>query len=144
MIINPLPKGLWGIGTDGISAREGMHLGLLGFAGLGVNLERDDPFLAAEHEDPYIFHFPDGNAGITRLLVRQLVPAVAPGETMQDVVQARFNYSVLDRESNPVKIRLSATVVNVSHPGDIESADSVNVRYVKNDVAHQVRARNVI
>jgi len=143
-IINPLPKGLWGIGTDGISAREGMNLGLPGFAGLGVNLKRDDPFVAEEHEDPYIFHFPDGNAGITRLLVRQLVPAIASGETMQDVVQAKFDYSVLDRESNPVKIRLSATVVNVSHKGDLESADSVNVRYVKNDVAHQVRAKNVI
>ena len=50
--------------------------------------------------DPYIFHFPDGNASIARLLVRRLVPRVSPtGTTMDDVVTARFDYGQLDAAS---------------------------------------------
>jgi len=33
-----------------------------------------------EHKpDPYIFHFPDGNASIARLLVRSFIPGAMPG-----------------------------------------------------------------
>ena len=32
----------------------------------------------AERDEPYIYHFPDGNASIARLLVRALIPGVAP------------------------------------------------------------------
>jgi spermidine dehydrogenase len=70
-IINPLPAGLWGVGTDGISAREAMNLGLPGFDGLGVDLAKDDPYQKPEKDEPYIFHFPDGNAGLVRLIVRK-------------------------------------------------------------------------
>src|SRR5712664_1688712 len=59
-----------------------------GFDGLGLP-ER-------EKEEPYIFHFPDGNATVARLLVRALVPGAVPGQTMDDVVTARADYSKLD------------------------------------------------
>jgi len=143
-IINPLPKGLWGIGSDGISAREAMYLPMAGFAGLGIDLEQDDPFYPPGEDEPYIFHFPDGNAGITRLLVRQLVPGIAPGNTMQDQVTARYGYSALDRPDNRVKIRLNSTVVNIEHQGDLPSAKRVRVRYVKGGVAHEVQSKNVV
>ena len=52
---------------------------------------------ATAPNDPYIFHFPDGNASIARLLVRALIPAVsATGTTMEDIVTARFDYRRLD------------------------------------------------
>ena len=41
--------------------------------------------------EPYIYHFPDGNASVARLLVRSLIPAVARGHTMEDVVLADFD-----------------------------------------------------
>src|SRR5208283_4788364 len=66
-----------------------------GFDGLG--------FPPHEKEEPYIFHFPDGNASIARLLVRALIPAAVPGITMEDVVTARAYYSRLDRAENPVR-----------------------------------------
>ena len=47
-------------------------------------------------DEPYIYHFPDGNASIARLIVRSLIPAVAPGDTMEDIVTARFDYGALD------------------------------------------------
>jgi spermidine dehydrogenase len=147
-IINPMTSGYWGVGTDGISAREAMFLGFPGFGGLGIDLEKDDPFYGLEKNEPYIFHFPDGNAGVARLIVRQLVPGVAPGNNMEDIVEAPFDYSALDRTANPVKIRLNATVVQISHRGaktaGLGSADSVDVRYVKDGQAHDVSARQVI
>ena len=61
--------------------------------------------------EPYINHFPDGNASIARLLVRSLVPGSAPGSTMEDIVTARMDYSRLDRRQSNVRIRLNSTVV---------------------------------
>ena len=55
-----------------------------GFDGLG--------FPEHEKEEPYIFHFPDGNASVARLLVRSLIPAAMPGSTMEDVVTAKADY----------------------------------------------------
>jgi spermidine dehydrogenase len=150
----PLTAGLWGVGLDALSAREAMFLGFPGFDGLGVDLQKDDPNQHLEKDEPYIFHFPDGNAAIARLLVRQLVPGAAPGSSMEDIVTAPFDYTALDRASDgsdqSVRIRLNATVVQIQHFGgsDLESARSVGVRYVKagslNGVAHDVRARDVI
>jgi len=143
-----LSSGLWGCGLDALSAREAMALGFPGFDGLGVDLERDDPHQKPEKDEPYIFHFPDGNAAIPRLLVRQLIPGSAPGDSMEDIVTAPFDYMALDRPQNPVKIRLNSTAVLVQHQGgsegDLKSAKAVAVRYVKAGQAHDVRARDVI
>lgn len=143
-LVNPLPKGLWGVGTDGLSAREAMFMGFPGFGGLEVDLARDDPYYPPGEDEPYIFHFPDGNAGITRLLVRSLVPAACGGRTMEDQVQARFHYGALDRPGGPVNIRLNATVVRIEHEGDLRSASQVRLRYVKGGEAHDVSARRVV
>jgi spermidine dehydrogenase len=78
-----------------------------GFDGLGLPEH--------EKEEPYIFHFPDGNASIARLLVRSLIPAAVPGGTMEDVVTAKADYSQLDRASSSARIRLNSTVVHVQH-----------------------------
>ncbi len=144
----PLSSGLWGCGLDALSAREAMSLGFPGFGGLGVDLQRDDPYQKPERDEPYIFHFPDGNAAIARMLVRQLVPGSAPGDSMEDIVTAKFDYTALDRPDQAVKIRLNATVVLMQHQGgnnsDLNSARAVGVRYVKAGVVHEVRAREVI
>jgi len=94
-----------------------------GFDGLG--------FPEHEKEEPYIFHFPDGNASIARLLVRSMVPAAVPGGTMEDVVTARVDYSKLDRPESLVRLRLNSTVVNVKHSGPLESAKQVSVTYTQ-------------
>lgn len=143
-IINPLPDGLWGVGTDGISARECLYLGLPGFSGLGLNPEQDDPYFDQHGEEPYIFHFPDGNAGIARLLVRSLLPGIAPGDSMDDIVRAPFDYAALDHFEHKVKIRLNATAVRIAHRGELTTAGSVDLRYVKDGSAQDVNARQVI
>src|SRR5882672_474264 len=61
-----------------------------GFDGLGLGPQ--------EKEEPYIFHFPDGNASVARLLIRALIPEAMPGHTMEDVVTSGADYEKLDRE----------------------------------------------
>src|SRR5262249_15382575 len=87
---------------------------------------------------PYIYHFPDGNAGLARLLVRALIPGVAPGHDMEDIVQAPFAYDRLDGNAN-VRIRLDATCVGVR-----EAPDQVLVSYARAGRVHTVAARNVV
>jgi spermidine dehydrogenase len=97
-----------------------------------------------EETEPYIHHFPDGNASIARLLVRGMIPAVAPGKTMDDVVKARFDYSKLDEAKSPVRLRLNSTAVRVEHDGDPKSAKRVHVSYVRGDSAYRVQARSCV
>jgi spermidine dehydrogenase len=99
-----------------------------GFDGLGLG--------EVEEEEPYIFHFPDGNASIARLLVRSLVPGSIPGHTMEDVVTARCDYSRLDDTVNNVKIRLNTTAVRVRQAG---SAKEVEVAYMRGNKLASVK-----
>jgi spermidine dehydrogenase len=92
----------------------------------------------------YIHHFPDGNASIARLLVRRMIPTVAPGKTMEDVVTARFDYSKLDEAKSPVRLRLNSTAVRVEHDGDPKSAKRVRITYVRGGRAYRVQARSCV
>lgn len=131
-------KGYWGIGWDALSALEGYRRGMPGTADLGIGeLEGEPP----GRDEPYIFHFPDGNAGVARSLVRQLIPDAVPGHTMEDLVTARVDYDRLDRESSDVRIRLLSTGVDVRHTGD---GKAVEVTYVRQGEAERVRGRHVV
>jgi spermidine dehydrogenase len=92
-------------------------------------------------DEPYIFHFPDGNASVARLVVRAMLPEAVPGSTMEDVVTARVNYSMLDRSGAPVRIRLNSTVVNAAHTSDTKAVD---VTFVHHGNPHTVRSKKCI
>jgi len=83
--------------------------------------------------------FPDGNASVARLLVRNLIPAVAPGSTMEDVVEARFDYGQLDQNDASIRLRLNSTVVGANN---IDGA--VDVSYVEGGRAYTVRGQHCI
>ncbi len=123
------------VGIDGITAADAHGGNYPGF--LGLPLEQDAE-AAAELDDPYIHHFPDGNASLARLLVRQLIPGIAPGSTMEDVVLAPFDYTRLDRAGQTVRIRQSATVVHVAQQG---TPGEVDIGYVSGGKLHRVRGR---
>jgi len=97
-----------------------------------------------EEDEPYIHHFPDGNASIARLLVREMIPGVATGSTMQDIVTARFDYSKLDLPASSVRLRLNSTVTHVENDGKPKSAKQVNISYVQNGSAYRVHARHCV
>jgi spermidine dehydrogenase len=95
-------------------------------------------------EEPYIHHFPDGNASITRLLVRSMIPRVAPGRTMEDVVLAPFDYDLLDEADSNIRLRLESTVVRVEHEGAPGTAKRVGVTYVRGGQAYRVWGRSCV
>jgi len=97
-----------------------------------------------EEEEAYIHHFPDGVASVVRLMVRAMIPGVAPGSTMEDVVTARFDYDKLDLDESSARLRLNSTVTHVEHDGDPASAKGVGVSYVKGGQAYRIRARRCI
>jgi spermidine dehydrogenase len=125
------------VGIDAAAAGSSMdYSGLPGWGGTGLEEEAG--------EDPYIYHFPDGNAGVARLLVRQLIPGIAPGSTMEDIVLAPFDYSKLDRQGSPVRLRLESTVVKVEQDGGEKSAGPVQVDYVRQGKTYRVRAKATV
>ncbi|OLE57311.1 MAG: hypothetical protein AUG13_04645 [Chloroflexi bacterium 13_1_20CM_2_59_7] len=116
------------------------EFGYPGFAGLklGGSQGRGND----EKPDPYIFHFPDGNASIARLLVRSLIPEAIPGHTMEDVVTAKADYSKLDMAASArTRIRLNSTVVQVRHVGEAKTAKEVEVAYMRGEKLRSVMAK---
>ncbi len=128
------PLGFFGLGCDAVSALDLRDFGYPGFAGLKLPAD-DHP----EWSEPYIYHFPDGNASLARLLVRALIPGAAPGNTMDDVVLAGFDYDALDRADSNVRIRLQSTVIDVKQRGG-----AVSVGYVSAGAPHRVTAKYAV
>jgi spermidine dehydrogenase len=122
-------------GIDGLPAYDAMQVGYPGFQGLSL-----PPESSPELDDPYIHHFPDGNASIARLLTRSLVPGVAPGTGMEDIVTARFDYTRLDQPDAAIRLRLRSTVVMLTNDG----RKKVDVGYVHGSSLHRVQASHVI
>jgi spermidine dehydrogenase len=124
---------------DTCPALEAARSAAPGFSGLGLD---ETPRL--EWGD-YTFHFPDGNATLTRLLVNRLIPRALPGQhDMESVLQARLLYPRLDESDCPVRLRLNSTVVRLEHEGPVEKADWVRVAYVSSGKVCGVRARNAV
>lgn len=125
------------LSIDVVAAYDAYNVGFPGFAAL--NLPPISEEAKVEMEDPYIYHFPDGNASLARLLVRSLIPSVAPGNTMDDIVLATFDYAKLDQPKAPVRLRLNSTAVSVRNVGD-----GVNIGYKRGDQLVQVRGKHCI
>ena len=135
---------LFAVGIDAVSAlacyRNPDDYGASQYAGFGgLRLGGDEG-----KEEPYIFHFPDGNASIARLLVRSLIPEAVPGHTMEDVVTARADYSRLDKPSSAIRIRLNATAVRAQHSGAAESAKQVEVSYMQEGKLKNVKGKHCV
>jgi spermidine dehydrogenase len=141
--------GEWGVGTDAVSALDCWGIGLPGFQGmhLAKGSIRRMGFTPAGYEDTggsLRLHFPDGNATIARLLVRNLLPRAVPGDSVEDVVTARVDYSQLDRAAASVRLRLNSIVIRARHLGEPHSARQVEVTYLRGGKAFTARARSTV
>jgi len=137
-MLNDTVRGFWGVGWDALSALEGYRLGNAGTWNLRIGKIEGDP---PARNEPYIFHFPGGNSGVARSIVRQLIPDAAPGKTMEDLVTTRVNYAALDQDSSDVRIRLNSTVVDVRHTADQKAVD---VTYVQGGEPYRVRGKHAV
>ncbi len=136
----------WCVGIEAVPASEAFDWGLPGInatsrGGIRGRLSR---WSQSRSEDTYTYHFPDGNASVARMLVRSMIPDVAPGTTMEDVVMAHFDYSKLDQANSEVRVRLQSTAVRVQHDGTPESASRVGITYVRGGRADRVWARHCV
>ncbi|HCN45082.1 MAG TPA: spermidine dehydrogenase [Pseudomonas sp.] len=125
------------LSIDAVAAADAYNVGFPGFS--AMKLEPISEEARAEMEEPYIYHFPDGNASVARLLVRDLIPQVAPGKGMEDIVLAKFDYTQLDQATHPVRIRLNSTAVSVRNVDG-----GVNVGYSRGGQLAQVRAKHCV
>jgi len=121
-------------GTDTMSMGGARGAGAMGFPLKPVY----------DEENPYIYHYPEGNAGVVRALVKKLIPAVAEGSNAEELILSRFDYSQLDKPTNPIRIRLNSTVVNVEHLGDPANAGEVSVRFINDNQAYEVKGKGAV
>jgi spermidine dehydrogenase len=133
-LFSRLTCGYFGVGGDAVTCLDAMGNYNPGFDGLGVEITArptNSPSgrLASTDPDPYIYHFPDGNAGVVRALVHQLIPQATSGSTMEELAVASYDYDEFDRSGRDVRIRLNASAVKVAHDGDPATASSVTVTY---------------
>jgi len=140
--------GEWGVGIDAVSALDVWPFGLPGFEGLGLE-PGPAPHMGytpAGYTEggSYRFHYPDGNASIARLLVRSLVRQAVPGETAEDVVTARIDYSRLDRADNTTRIRLGSLATSVRRVGSAAAPNAVEVVYSRLDGLFTARAEHCV
>ncbi len=151
-LFNTSLMGLFVTGMDAVPAIYCREMGYPGFDGLSLDEISEDQLAhepggqhgrenqeRAETGDQDMY-FPDGNATIARLLVRSLIPGALPGNSMEDVITARVDYRMLDREENNVRIRLNSTAINVGHI----SSGQVQTSYVSDGNAMHVRSTGAV
>ena len=77
-LFEPMPRLIFGLATDCISVTEALMFGLPGLKSLGLTGTLVGELFAFASEGVRYPMFPDGNASVARLLVRNLIPEAAP------------------------------------------------------------------
>ncbi len=153
LLLNSRTCAYLGVGTDATSALDAFALGLPGFDRMKLGAQADALMSPSGRQakagrDDYIYHFPDGNAGVVRALLRALIPDSFPQARtgIEALVLAQRDDAALDVPGAPVRVRMNSSVVDVRHAGgDVESARAVDVAWADAAGAlHVVRARQVV
>jgi spermidine dehydrogenase len=89
--------------------------------------------------------FPDGNAGIARLMVKTLIPQSIAGDgSLEAVCRNNINFAALDQPGSLARIRLNSTAVWVKHDGDPEKSEFVSILYTCAGKIYRVKARTAV
>lgn len=143
-------RGYFGVGIDATTALDAWAAGLPGFDGLDLGEAVDRRLSPSGRQlkagtDAYVYHFPDGNAGVARALVRSLVPEALPAAGMAGLVDGPLVQAALDNPAAPVRLRMGATALRVRHRGPPASAEWVEIDYADaSGRRRRVRARQVL
>ena len=140
--------GEWGVGIDAEPALDCWAIGLPGFQGMHLEpgATPNMSYSAAGYANggSYRYHFPDGNATIARLLVRDLMPEAIPGHSVEDIVTARADYSKLDESDSLIRLRLNSTVVAATNAGKPPDAQEAEITYARGKDLFKVRAKSCV
>jgi spermidine dehydrogenase len=100
-----------------------------------VDRSKDEPSLS----------FPGGNDGISRHIVKTLIPDSIPGpNTLEAVCRNNINFDALDRPGQQSRIRLASTTVWVKHEGEPSKSGFVTVAYTHGGKVYRLKARSVV
>ncbi|ANV98201.1 spermidine dehydrogenase [Helicobacter enhydrae] len=127
------------LGIDSVSCDDARGSFLPGFDQLKLPPLSEEA--EAEITEPYIYHFPDGNATIARMMVKRLIPSVTSAKSVDEIVLAKFNYAKLDQPKAPVRLRLNSTVVRVNN---LKEGAEVFYASAQDNKIHKVFAKKVV
>lgn len=122
-----MPGPEWGYDTRALGAIDAWGIGYPGFGGLGLDADKPSRFNSPTVKkqwgiaDPDVYHFPEGNQGLVRAMVRRLAP------------------DALDRPGARARFRLSSPVVSVR-----DGATAATVAYFDGHQVLSVEAGAVI
>ncbi|MBV8665600.1 MAG: NAD(P)/FAD-dependent oxidoreductase [Burkholderiaceae bacterium] len=95
--------------------------------------------------DDAVQMFPGGNATIARLMVKSLIPAAISGPAgVEGVTRGMVDFARLDVAGAHARVRLSSTVLSVSHDGDPAKAGSLTIAYAKGGKLYKLKARSAV
>jgi spermidine dehydrogenase len=130
-----------GLGADVISAYSAYNFLLPGVVGYyryqngGI-----DPT-----DELYLASFPGGNAGTARCFVKKIIPSAFKGDyKLADILNNPVQWDQLDRPNQPVRMRVSSTVIQVAHLDHADPAKGVAVTYAQGGKLYRVRAKAVV
>ncbi len=130
-----------GLGADVISAYSAYNFLLPGVVGY----YRQQNGGVDPTDELYLASFPGGNAGTARCFVKKMIPAAFKGEyRLHDIVTSPVQWDELDRVNQPVRMRLSSTVIQVVHAGHPDSAKGVEVTYARGGKLYKVSAKAAV
>jgi spermidine dehydrogenase len=96
-------------------------------------------------DEIYLASFPGGHAGTARHFLKKIMPAAIKGEyKMADILNGPVQWDQLDKPNEPVRMRLSSTVVSVVHDGPPDTAKHVVVTYSRGGKLYKVRTKGVV
>ena len=124
-MVEPIVGLLSGVSTDAACARLGRQL-----------VEAPDR--------PMAMSFPGGNSPFPRALLRGLLSDSLPGKDFATLMYGAVNFEALDRDDQPVRIRLNATALRVEHVNGDPGRDALVVTYERGGSLFKVGARAVV
>jgi spermidine dehydrogenase len=124
-MVEPIVGLLSGVSTDAACARLGRQL-----------VEAPDR--------PMAVSFPGGNSPFPRALLRGLLPDSLPGKDFSSLMYAPVNFDALERDRQPVRVRLNATALRVEHAGGKGGGNDLAITYERGGSLSSVAARAVV
>jgi len=124
-MVEPIVGLLSGVSTDAACARLGRQL-----------VEAPDR--------PMAVSFPGGNSPFPRALLRGLLPDSLPGKDFSSLMYAPVNFDALERDGQPVSVRLNATALRVEHAGGKGGSNALAITYERGGSLSSVAARAVV
>ncbi|MFC7646083.1 NAD(P)-binding protein [Streptosporangium lutulentum] len=149
-----MPNARWGYGSDAFGAIDAWGSAddhdYPGFQGLGLDRSQPSRYNSPtmiknwEANDPDVYHFPEGNQALVRMMIGRMIPGFATATGMEEITTAGFDRGRLDRPGNRVRVRLSSPVVSAANEGDLHTATAATVGYFDGNRVRTVQAGNVI